>query len=382
MRILGGNATFGGRGNARGNATLPNLGDVGLEIPAPTRLPRILVLEDEESIQTLVTAMLKIRGFECDMAETVQKARVLMARKTYDIVLVDVNLPDGSGLSLVEEAGGEPLVIVMTGSRDIQTAVQAIRDGAIDFITKPFGVGHFLQRMDKAMEEWRSRESLKGYARALETLVRMKAEELSRTSRQIDEVRDTTVAALGAALNLKDHETADHCMRVSQNSVTLGRTLGLSEFELKNLQWGAYLHDVGKIGIPEQLLLKKGQLTLEERRIMEKHPSMGQAMIRNIEFLRFAQDVVLCHHEAFDGSGYPHGLRGERIPLDARIFALMDTLDAMTSDRPYRGALPFAAARDEIESHSGTRFDPEIVEAFRAVPESSWLIQGGVILKV
>ena len=115
--------------------------------------------------------------------------------------------------------------------------------------------------------------------------MRSKTEELSRTSRQIDEVRDMTVAALGAALNLKDHETADHCARVSQNSVTLGSPAGLSEFELKNLKWGAYLHDVGKIGIPEQLLLKNGALLPEERRIMEKHPVMGHAMIRNIEFL-------------------------------------------------------------------------------------------------
>jgi putative nucleotidyltransferase with HDIG domain len=375
------NATSGGRSrnDAFGRGAL--VGEIGLQATGPTRPPRILVIEDEETIQTLVTAMLQIRGFDRDLAGTVGRARELMARQVYDIVLVDVHLPDGSGLSLVEESSSDPLIIVMTGSNDIQTAVQAIRDGAIDFITKPFSVGHFLQRLDKAMEEWNSRESLRGYARALETLVRMKGEELSRTSRRIDEVCDMTVAALGAALNLKDHETADHCTRVSFNSVTLGKALGLSEFELKNLQWGAYLHDVGKIGIPEQLLLKKGDLTPEERRIMERHPLMGHAMIRNIEFLRFARDVVLSHHENFDGTGYPRGLRGDRIPLEARIFALMDTLDAMTSDRPYRAALPFSTAREELMRSSGTRFDPEIVEAFLAVPEPSWKVQGGVTVQ-
>jgi response regulator RpfG family c-di-GMP phosphodiesterase len=355
---------------------------IGLDVPAPVRPPRILVLEDEETVQTLVGAMLKIRGYECECATSVQGARDLMARTRYDIALVDVHLPDGSGLELVEEAEAEdPLLIVMTGSNDIQTAVQAIRNGAIDFITKPFSVGHFLQRIDKAVQEWRSREKLHGYAGALERLVEMKTEELSRTSRQIDEVCDMTVAALGAALNLKDHETADHCARVSQNCVTLGSRLSLSDFELKNLKWGAYLHDVGKIGIPEQLLLKKGALLPDERRIMEKHPVMGHAMIRNIEFLAFATDVVLAHHESYDGSGYPRGLTGEHIPLNARIFSVVDTLDAMTSDRPYRSALPLSAVAAELKSKSGSMFDPEIVVAFLAVPETTWLVQGGISLQ-
>jgi response regulator RpfG family c-di-GMP phosphodiesterase len=352
---------------------------MGMDVPPPARPPKILVIEDEGTVQTLVRAMLNIRGFESDSATCVAEAKELMERTHYDIVLVDVHLPDGSGLELVEESeADDPLLIVMTGSSDIQTAVQAIRDGAIDFITKPFSVGHFLHRIDNALQEWRSREQLRGYARALERLVEMKTEELSRTSRQIDEVRDATVAALGAALNLKDHETADHCARVSQNCVRLGSLLSLSDFELKNLKWGAYLHDVGKIGVPEQLILKQGALLPEERKIMERHPVLGHAMIRNIEFLGFATDVVLCHHESYDGTGYPRGLRGERIPLSARIFSIMDTLDAMTSDRPYRAALPFSSVVAELRNKSGSKFDPEIVDAFMTVPEPTWLVQGGV----
>ena len=349
-----------------------------IEVPVPARAPRIVVLEDEEAVQDLVKSLLKVRGLDCEVAGTVAEARQLVRARRPDLLIVDVNLPDGSGLSLLDEAVDlDPLTIVMTASADVQTAVQAIRRGAIDFITKPFSVGQFLQRMDRAMEEWRSRESLQGYGRALETLVRLKEDELSRTTRQMDEVRDMTVAALGAALNLKDHETADHCVRVSENCVTLGRALGLSEFELKNLKWGAYLHDVGKIGIPEQLLLKPGTLTPEERSVMERHPVMGYTMIRSIEFLQFATDVVLCHHESFDGSGYPRGLRGERIPLAARIFSPMDTMDAMTSDRPYRPALPLASVHEELRNKSGTKYDPEVVEAFLALPPSTWLVQGG-----
>jgi len=340
------------------------------------RKPRILVLEDQTSIQDLVMAMLKIRNLECEAASSLAEGQARLEQEHYDLLVVDVNLPDGSGLSLVKDGGAEsPLVLVMTGRSDIQTAVEAIRRGAIDFITKPFAVGHFLQRVDRAIDEWQSRMRLQTQARTLETLVRMKTEELSRSSRQIDNVHDMTVLALGAALSLKDSETADHCARVSQNSVKLGALLELSAFELKNLKWGAYLHDVGKIGIPEHILLKPAPLTPEERTIVETHPVMGYNMIRNIEFLVHTTDVVLSHHERFDGSGYPHGLAGSRIPLHARIFSIMDTLDAMTSERPYRGALPLSAVKTEVERRSGSQFDPEITKAFLAAPESTWLIQ-------
>ncbi|MFI5369278.1 MAG: HD domain-containing phosphohydrolase, partial [Spirochaetia bacterium] len=314
------------------------------------RKPRILVLEDQTSIQDLVMAMLKIRNLECEAVSSLAEGQARLEQEHYDLLVVDVNLPDGSGLSLVKDGGAEsPLVLVMTGRSDIQTAVEAIRRGAIDFITKPFAVGHFLQRVDRAIDEWQSRMRLQTQARTLETLVRMKTEELSRSSRQIDNVHDMTVLALGAALSLKDSETADHCARVSQNSVKLGALLELSAFELKNLKWGAYLHDVGKIGIPEHILLKPAPLTPEERTIVETHPVMGYNMIRNIEFLVHTTDVVLSHHERFDGSGYPHGLAGSRIPLHARIFSIMDTLDAMISERPYRGALPLSAVKTEVE---------------------------------
>ena len=344
---------------------------------APAGDPVFLVLEDEPEIQALVGAMLKIRGHSCEVVGTVAQARERIAGGGVDILLADVRLPDGCGLSLVGEGGeAAPLVLIMTGSNDIETAIQAIRGGAIDFITKPFSVGQFLQRIDKAVEQWKERRSVAHYGRALETLVEMKTEELSRTSRQIDEVCDMTVAALGAALNLKDHETADHCTRVSQNCVALGSLMHLSDFELRNLKWGAYLHDVGKIGIPERILLKQGELTAEEKRIVEKHPLMGYTMIRNIEFLSYATDVVQSHHERYDGSGYPHGLAGDRIPLNARIFAVVDTLDAMTSDRPYRAALPLAAVAAELQRRRGTQFDPEIVDLFLAAPLTTWLVQG------
>ena len=350
----------------------------GLDVPIPAEPPAILVLEDQGEIQSLVTAMLKIRGFECDLA-----AKPCGGPHAHGPPALRHPFPrhePARRLRSFPDRGrartDAPLAIVMTGRSDIQTAIRAIRDGAIDFITKPFSVGHFLLRFDKALEEWKSRRSVQYYSRALETLVQRTAEELTRTSRQIDEVRDMTVLALGAALNLKDHETADHCSRVSRNSVALGSLMSLSGFELKNLKWSAYLHDVGKIGIPELILLKAGDLEPDERRTVEKHPLMGYNMVRNIEFLASATDVVLAHHERFDGSGYPRGLSGARIPLHARIFAVVDTLDAMTSDRPYRRALPFSTVQKELSRCAGTQFDPEIVRIFLTAPAATWLVQG------
>jgi len=362
-------------------ATVPNVGTLSKVQNAEanaerTDAPAVLLLEDQEQVRELVAAMLTIRGLAFDAASCIADARKLMAKKHYDLLLVDEGLPDGSGLSFVqEETLGSPLVVVITGSHDFQTAVRALRNGAIDFISKPFNVGDVLRRVDTAVEKWKSRRQLQEQARALETLVKNRADELSRSFLQIDEVHDNTVLALGAALNLKDHETAEHCSRVSENSVALGRILSLSEFELQNLKWGAYLHDVGKIGIPEQILLKQGPLTAEERAIMEKHPLMGYELLRNIDFLAPASDVVLSHHERYDGTGYPHRLRGTRIPLRARIFSIMDALDAMTSDRPYHLASPTSAAVEEIGSRAGSQFDPEIVQPFLAAPRSTWRIR-------
>jgi response regulator RpfG family c-di-GMP phosphodiesterase len=357
------------------NLVGPRARPVPIAVSPRVKPPRILVLEDQSEIRSLITAMLKIRGFGCDSAGTLAEARTLVAQITYDMLFLDVNLPDGSGLSLAEESTTSPLVVVITGCNDIQTAVQAIRDGAIDFITKPFTVGDFLQRLDRAMEEWKSRTNMRYYARALENLVVLKANELSQTSRQLNEVRDSTVAALGAALNLKDHETSDHCRRVSENSVRMGEELSLSAFELQNLKWGAYLHDVGKIGVPEHILLKPMELTKEERAVVERHPVMGWTMLQGIDFLGYATDVILSHHEKFDGTGYPKKLSGTDIPLHARIFAVMDALDAMTSERLYRPPLPFAEACRCLEHEAGAQFDPEILEIFLRASESTWLIQ-------
>lgn len=337
-------------------------------------VPRILVVEDNESLQKLVASTLTSLNLRCDVSANLADARSRMSESRYDLLVVDLGLPDGSGLSLMSGKEQGPRAIVMTGNNDVSSAIQAIRHGAIDFIPKPFTLAEFTSRITCAVDEWRARAPLRDHVRTLQELVRTKSEEWS-PSLAAEDVYDKTVLALVAALNLKDHETANHCARVSKNSVTLGALMHLPTHDLKILEWGAYLHDVGKIGIPEQILLKPGKLDAEERRTMEKHPVLGYDLIRTIEFLERATEVVLSHHERFDGSGYPFGLAGSDIPLSARIFALMDALDALTADRPYHGAISTFAAADEIGSEAGTQFDPQIVEAFLSAPLFSWQVQ-------
>ena len=156
--------------------------------------------------------------------------------------------------------------------------------------------------------------------------------------------------------------------------MSLGRALELSDHELRNLKWSAYLHDIGKIGIPDHILSKPSALTAEEMEMIKDHPMLGYEMISGIEFLKQATEVVLYHHERYDGSGYPFGLKGERIPLAARIFAVVDTMDAMVFDRPYRKALPFSACVEEIKKEAGRQLDPNVVARFLEIPESRWLV--------
>ncbi len=189
---------------------------------------------------------------------------------------------------------------------------------------------------------------------------------------ELESTYDDTLAALSGALDLRDNETEGHARRVTRYSVRIAEVMGSRGQILVDIERGALLHDIGKIGVPDAILLKPAKLTDEEWAVMRTHPHLGYQMIRNIRFLSGASPIVLHHHERYDGGGYPAGLTGQDIPLGARIFAIADTFDAMTSDRPYRKALPYEAARDEIGRCAGSQFDPVVVEAFCQVPEEEW----------
>jgi putative nucleotidyltransferase with HDIG domain len=188
----------------------------------------------------------------------------------------------------------------------------------------------------------------------------------------IERSYEDTLGALGAAIDLRDNETGDHSRRVCLYSIEIARAMCVPKKDVGTIARGACLHDIGKLAISDGILLKPGLLTPEERRTMQTHASIGHGLVNRISFLTEAAEIVLSHHERYDGSGYPHGLRREQIPLGARIFSVADTVDAMTSDRPYRRALPFRAAFEEIESEAGRKYDPAVAKIFLGIPRAIW----------
>jgi putative nucleotidyltransferase with HDIG domain len=340
--------------------------------------PKILVVDDEYTIIQIIISILNANGYTGDRVRTVKDACAAVKKKRYDIVFLDLGLPDGSGFAVLEKiVDGSPdtLIVVITGVHDIHTAVHAIRKGAFDYITKPFSIMLFQERLNTVREEWKSRTFTRTYQQYLEKLLKERTEELLHTFSRIEHIHDETVCALGAALDLRDPETQEHCRRVSENSMLLGECLGVGREEIRDLRWGAYLHDIGKIGIPEHILLKKGPLSNDEMDIVKKHSILGYSMIKNIDFLSKASEVVLYHHEKYDGSGYPYGLKGKSIPLFARIFAVADAFDAMVAKRPYRNAMSIEEGIQEVKRCEGGHFDPDIVAAFLQLPLSKLRIE-------
>lgn len=347
----------------------------GVELAMPQIVPSILVVEDDPDQLALETALIFELNFSCDRAVTVAEARKRLEERPYDIVILDLQLPDGSGMEILEEKPNftkNTVVAVVSAEQELGTAVRVMREGAYDFISKPYAVGTFSERLLKVVDEWRSRSRFEYYQENLERLVDTMTGRLMSSSAEMEQVYDMTIRALGAAIDLRDPETEDHCARVAEQSVILGRALGMTDKELLNLRRGAYLHDVGKIGVPEGILGKPGPLTEEEYEIVRLHPLLGFRLISHITFLRGSSDVILYHHERFDGRGYPHGLRGKQIPLAARVFSVIDTMDAMLHDRSYRDALSYAELIEELTRNAGTQFDPEIVAKFSEIPHEEW----------
>jgi HD-GYP domain-containing protein (c-di-GMP phosphodiesterase class II) len=261
---------------------------------------------------------------------------------------------------------------MVSGSHDIETAIEAMRAGAFDYIVKPFDLEHVRFSVRRALEHQRLRAEKRAYENYLERMVEQRTAELDSAVRSLGDAYRTTLKALVAALETRDLETHGHSERVVSFSLRLGRELGLDEGRMRSLEFGSLLHDIGKIGVPDAVLRKPARLTEDEWLEMRLHPLHGRQILRGIEFLEGAARVVAQHHEQWDGSGYPFALKGEEIDLNARIFAVADAFDAITSDRVYRAGRTYEAALAELESCAGRQFDPRVVEAFRRVPREEW----------
>jgi putative nucleotidyltransferase with HDIG domain len=344
-------------------------------IPSSNR-EKILIVDDETSVRAVLHAHLENEGSECVSSPNAFDALNKISEQHFSLVISDVMMPGMSGmelLRLVKKQDPETAFIMITGLMDINTAVDSLRTGAVDFITKPFELPAIQRAVDRALERRRLLIENRYYQEELERKVRERTFELNEALHDVEESYKITLEALVTALDAREHETTAHSFRVREYAVALAETLDLNPDALVQVGRGALLHDVGKIGVQDSILLKPGRLSKSEWVEMRKHPQKGYEILKDIDFLSPAAEIVLCHQERWDGKGYPNGLSGSEIPLGARIFAVVDTLDAMTSNRPYRRALSFEAAREEIRACAGTQFDPRVSAAFLSMPPESWV---------
>jgi putative nucleotidyltransferase with HDIG domain len=247
-----------------------------------------------------------------------------------------------------------------------------LRNGAYDYLLKPFEREQLLATVRRALENRRLKLENRAYQTNLESLVDARTEQLKKAMVDLERSYDITLEALGGALDLKDAETEGHSRRVTAFTIAIARAMGLPKNQIDVIARGAFLHDIGKMAIPDKILTKPDKLTPEEIVIMREHCYHGYQILKRIPFLTEASEIVYSHQERYDGTGYPRGLKGEQIPLGARMFSVADTLDAITSNRPYRPAQTLQAAREEIERWSGRQFDPEVVKVFLSMPENIW----------
>lgn len=351
----------------------------------------IMVLDDEEAVRQSITDSLQSAGYSVEPAFSVEGAISALGTKTYSLVLSDMLMPGTNGFGLLEYARRHHAnlpVVMVTGVHDISVALEAIRMGAYDYLLKPFQREQLLAVVARALEKRRLELENLAYRNELESLVKARTDLLDgamadlkraladreRAMAELERSYDITLEALGNALDLKDAETEGHSKRVTAFTMAIAHALGLPDERRKVIGRGAFLHDIGKMAIPDAILRKPGRLTAAEQAIMREHCLLGYQMLRKIPFLHEPAEIVYSHQEHFDGSGYPRGLRGEQIHLGARVFAVADAFDAITSDRPYRAAQSMSSARREIEKHSGTQFDPNVVNVFLSISSEFWVM--------
>lgn len=341
----------------------------------------ILLVDDEEPIRKLLAAYLS-PTYSCVTAANADEATILLATTSFNLVLTDIRMPGTSGLELcqlIQSMCPETVVLMVSGQTEINYAIAAMQQGAFDYITKPFDLSMLLLSVERALRYQALTQAKRHYEQSLEETVRTRTNELRSLNDNLNYTLEAlynnyraTLRALAGALEARDVETAGHSERVVAYSLRLGKEIGLSQRDLIAVEQGALLHDIGKIGVPDAILRKRGPLTAEEWAQMRGHVEHGLRIIDNIDFLSGARPTVGQHHEKFEGSGYPKGLVGENIHIHARVFAVADAFDAITSDRPYRAAQSYTQACSEIIKHSKRHFDPMVVDAFLSISQQEW----------
>ncbi|HEY5487558.1 MAG TPA: HD domain-containing phosphohydrolase [Candidatus Limnocylindrales bacterium] len=331
-----------------------------LRLPHPGKArPRVLCVDDEPVILQIQRRLLEVQGFEAVVCNEPQEAVASFGDGDFDVVITDIHMPGMDGLALMRalrERQPDLPVVVVTGHGTVDTAIQALREGATGMLVKPFTGAELLAEVRRALGSAQMRYEALQY-------------------RYLSPVLDSIALTLSTAIEARNLETGEHCRQLGVLSERMAAVLGLDEHQQMTIRIGGYLHDIGKIGIADAVLLKPGPLTDAEMAEMRRHSEIGAAILEVHEAMADISKIVRHHHERWDGRGYPDSLAGTSIPLGGRIIAVADAYSAMTSDRIYRAALPVDRAWAELRAHSGTQFDPEIVAVFEQVVDDFGLLR-------
>jgi len=324
----------------------------------------ILIVDDEPAGRHTLESILEGQGYQLEMAENGLEALKKASQVSPDVILLDVMMPGMDGFEVCRRIRNDPAlaeipIIMLTALDDRQSLLDGLDSGADDYITKPYDRFELRARLLGITRLNRYRKLLDERA------------DIEKAHEQLLSAYEATIEGWSRAMDLRDKETEGHTQRVTTLTETLARLAGMSEDELINMRRGSLLHDIGKMGVPDSILHKPDKLTDDEWIVMRHHPQYAHDMIQPIEYLRPALDIPYCHHEKWDGSGYPRGLKGDEIPLSARIFAIIDVWDAVTSDRPYRMAWDRDKALEYIREQNGKHFDPHVVELFHKMMEDA-----------
>jgi putative nucleotidyltransferase with HDIG domain len=333
--------------------------------PPSESTARILVVDDEPEIVAFVRELLITRGYEVLGVSDALEASDRLEPFRPDVCILDFQMPRRSGaelLDIIKQHDSRIEVIFLTAQDETSLAVDLMKRGALDFLLKPVELGQLLLSIGRAIEHRRLIIENENYRLHLEQLVLEKTRALAEALTSLEHVHSATLDALSMALDFRDQSTSGHSRRVADLTAGAASTMGIKDAALVQIEHGALLHDIGKLKIPDSILWKPGKLNDDEWKIMQRHAEYGFAFLSNIEFLKGAADIVYSHHEKYDGTGYPRGLQGEEIPFGARVFAIVDTVDAMIYKRPYNKPVSLRDAAAEVRRCAGTQFDPGLVD--------------------
>jgi len=336
-------------------------------IEGRTMEDRILIVDDEELICRLLAQRLTGEGYSCVTANNGREALTHFYKDGYSVIISDIKMPEMDGIELLKKVKGlnpNMLVIMVTAYPELDMAVEAMRLGAYDFIIKPADLDLIVLSVKKALEKKRLEEELEAYHKNLERLVEERTAKLQNAYRVMKKAHLDSVKVLAEAIDAKDPYTRGHSDRVRRMSLRIANRLGFSEEKLESLEYGALLHDIGKIGIRDEILQKPGILNQGEYQSIQEHPLIGVKIVEGIDFFKDKIPMIRHHHERFDGKGYPDGLAGEAIPLEARVITVPDAFDAMNSVRPHSPSKPLQDVLTELERGKRTQFDPKILDIF------------------